>query len=143
MHYDLALLAEMCIELGLRHQLSEETLDVSLEDELVFRFTNYVEKGLPDCACGFKDTASHNHGDPVDLYTDRARAVLSSLDVLTGLVDGTVLVWERWSDCRLQDRSMIHKHFRESYEYLEPGDEYRIRRIRIVRESDQESPAGV
>lgn len=134
MHYDLPLLTEMCTELGLTFKLVDSTLDVFLEPGVSLRFTNYVENNSADCACGFVGTDSHSHGEPLDFYTDDASVELSSVDVLTGLLNGTVLVWERWSGGELQDRCLVHRDFHDDYKYLAPGEEYRVRRLAVVRD---------
>jgi len=133
MHYDLPLLAQFCGELGLSYCASGSALDVHVEATATFRFKNYVENGQPACACGFVESESHDHGEPILFTTDHASLSLTSLDILSGLIDGTLLLWERWRSGQLIVRTLVHKHLREDFEGLESGEEIRVRRIALLQ----------
>ena len=64
-------------------------------------------------------------------YVDRRGRVadLGYLDVLTGLVDGSVLVCERVLAGRITDRWLVHRDGVDEFAGLHAGEEIRVRRI--------------
>jgi hypothetical protein len=131
MHYDLTLIADLCTELGLAHtSIAGESVAVALEPGTTLRFENYIseEDGSDESVVGFEGTPSHSHGD-MSFYARGQQVELNSLDLLSGALDGTVLICEQWKDEKLADRWLVHKDFVDEFEYIEPGEEIRVRRV--------------
>jgi hypothetical protein len=131
MHYDLTLIADLCTELGLAHtSIAGKSVAVALEPGATLRFENYAseEDGSAESVVGFEGTPSHSHGD-MSFYARGQQVELNSLDLLSGAIDGTVLICERWKDEKLADRWLVHKDFVDEFNYIEPGEEIRVRRV--------------
>lgn len=130
MHYDLRLIADLCDELGLQSQLvADDSVAVILDPLTSLRFKNYKNEidSTDDCLIGFDGTPTHSHGD-LSFYARGKSLEMSYLDVVSALVDGTVLICERWQSQELVDRWLVHKDFIDEFNYLEAGEEVRVRR---------------
>jgi hypothetical protein len=131
MHYDLTLIADLCTELGLAHtSIPGNSVAVALEPGITLRFENYAsqEDGSDESVVGFEGTPSHSHGD-MSFYARGQQLELNALDLLSGAVDGKVLICERWKDGELTDRWLVHKDFVDEFDHIEPGEEIRVRRV--------------
>lgn len=88
------------------------------------------EADLPHPRTAFR-AGWHCHGD-FGAADPRGRYVaLDYLTVVSGLADGTVLVCERWRGAQLRRRSLIHRDYSDEFDYLEIGDEVRVRRATL------------
>ena len=131
MHYDLTSIADLCAELGLSHtSIAGKSVAVALEPGATLRFENYQseEDGSDESVVGFEGTPSHSHGD-MSFYARGQQVELNSLDLLSGAIDGTILICERWKDEKLADRWLVHKDFVNEFDYIESGEEIRVRRV--------------
>ncbi len=131
MHYDLAAIEKLCIELELEHELTGNSVAVKLDSKATLRFKNYrsEEDGTDDCLVGFDSTPSHSHGD-LEFYAREMSLDMNYLQALTAAVDGVVLICERWENEELVDRWLVHKDYIDEFNYLGPNEEIRIRRAR-------------
>lgn len=129
MPYDLDKLNRHCDALGFTAtRESVDALKVTIWDGVTLAFLNLVEES--DTLIGFEGTQWHTHGNMI-LMLDQANYVeLSECELLTGIKDGDIVVVERFVDSQLEDRWVAHKLEPFDIEYIEPGEELRIRRLR-------------
>lgn len=125
--FDLELVAELCAELGIEYSFVEPA-------RLEMRFAcgasiQFVNLSATDALIGCPTTGWHVHkvlpcSDPQGYGID-----IAYLDVVSGIADGTVLVCELYKNGKLFERSLIHKKYADEFQYLDNGDEVRIRRL--------------
>lgn len=129
MRYDLEIVSELCSELGLRVLRSGPSeVAIELEECVVLLIHNAEDE--QDCLIGFEGTEWHFH-DQFG-WSDRllgSSLWLDYLDVISGLADGTILICEHWSRGSLKERWLVHRDDVDEFQYMEAGDEIRIRRI--------------
>ena len=126
MRYDLEVIVELCREVGLgRVTRAPGEATIELEEGVALIFRNLDEED--DCVMGFRGTGWHTHGGL--LCSDRRGycVEMSYLDIVVGLASGTVLIGELWEDGKLADRWLVHKDYVDEFQYMQPGDEVRIR----------------
>ena len=135
MRFDLAMVSELCADVGLQCVLrSPEEAAVQLEPGVTLLFQNAPNDD--DCLVGFEGTQWHIHdgltcSDRHGFYVE-----LNYLDLVSGLADGTVLVCEQWLRGELADRSLVHRDFVDEFRFLENGEEIRIRPVSKRRAAD-------
>lgn len=128
MNYDLEMIKELCRELGLRVVTrSADRVAVDLEEGPVLIFVNAEEQ--EDSRVGFEGMSWHYHGKLICTDRHGNYIELGYLDVLTGLVDGKVLLCELWGEGKLQDCWLVHRDFIDEFGYLRAGEEVRVRRV--------------
>jgi len=128
MIYDLPIIAEYCIELGFRViENSDDVVKIEVEKGVTLEFMNIDNNS--DSLVGFSGTPWHGHGDLVFVVENGKYIELTPLDILQDLKLGRVLLLETWREGKLEDRAILHSESEETFEYMQPGDEYRIRRI--------------
>lgn len=128
MPIDLERIAQLGGELGLEvRRVPLDQVDLVLEPGVVLVFRNL--SGTADSLAGFEGFGWHFHGELE--YVDRRGRVadLGYLDVLTGLVDGRVLVCERVMAGRISDLWLVHRDGVDEFAGLHAGEEIRVRRI--------------
>lgn len=133
MLYEITLIDELCREIGLRSVVADSNqVSIEVEDNVVLNFLNIEDED--DCVAGFDGTPWHIHGG-IEFASRNGRYVeLEYLDILSGLADGTVLICDRWITGELKDRWLVHKDFVNEFEYMECGEELRIRMISTVKD---------
>ncbi len=134
MRYDFALIQELCTELGLSCTVRSSTLlAIDLGANAMLCFQN-VEKE-DDCLVGFEGTAWHVHDNFIFVDSRAYYIEMDYLDLLTGLKDGKILVSELWHDGKIVDRSLVHSEYNDELNYMQLGDEIRIRRAEVTSSS--------
>lgn len=135
MTYDLERINELCRELGLRTvPRSADRVAVELEEGLVLVFVNLalvlvnIEQ-QEDCLAGFEEMDWHCHGDFIFMDPRGHHVKLGSLDVLTGLVDGQILLCELWRQGERQQCWLVHRDFMDEFGHLRTDEEIRVRRV--------------
>ncbi len=125
MLYELPLIKELCDEIGLKATMRNgNEVAIELDSDIVLCAKNIDGD---NCLMGFEGTPSHFHGDIqfVDsrgYYTD-----VSYLDLITGIVEGKVLVCERWQKESLKDRYFIHSEYNDEFKYMQPGEKFVVK----------------
>jgi hypothetical protein len=128
MRFDLAMVCELCDEVGLHCvRRSSDEVAVHLESGVTLLFQNAPNED--DCLVGFEGAQWHTHdglrcSDRHGFYIE-----LSYLDLVSGLADGTVLVCELRVRGALADRWLVHADFVDEFRHLQDGDEIRIRPV--------------
>jgi hypothetical protein len=130
MRYDLAMLSEYCLEIGLDAAMPDEaTLQISLGDDTVLCFRN--DDRDYDCLMGFAGTPWHAHGELMFCDSGGRYIQLDPLGVLGGLRDGSVLICTLELENKLVDRWLVHKEYNDEFGHLEPGERIIVCRARI------------
>lgn len=129
MPYDLDKLQRDCDAPGFTAtRESVDALKVTIREGVTLAFLNLVEES--DTLIGFEGTQWHTHGNMI-LMLDQANYVkLRECELLTGIMDGDIVIVERFVDAQPEDRLVAHKLEPFDIEYIEPGEERRIRRLR-------------
>lgn len=131
MQYDLAMIAELCDELGIRVAGREENeIELDLGHEAILHFENWPDED--DCLMGFLGASWHTHGEMMWSGREGVHADLDELGIVAGLADGTVQVCELWSRSVLVDRLLVHRDLLTVCDGLGVEDEVRIRRARTT-----------
>ena len=134
MRYDLALIQELCVELGLHCAMQSSTLlAIDLGDGAVLCFQNAEKED--DSLVGFEGTPSHIHDNFMFVDSRAYYIEIDYLGVLTGLKDGRILVCELWHDGKIVDRNLVHSEYNDELRYMQHGDEIRIRRAVVTSSS--------
>jgi hypothetical protein len=131
MQYDLDMVRDLCDELGLqRTSVSGDPVQIQVAEG-----AELVLQNLPDddSLIGFSDTGWHSHGDLMFADARGYYVELTYLDVLTGLADGSVLICELWRPDGLEDRWLTHKDFANDFQYMQAGDEIRVRPASVAK----------
>ncbi len=127
MRYDLEFLNQFSCEIGLKSSLVDRlSLNLDLGGGAILCFRNSEIEG--DCLLGFSDTPWHTHGDLIFVDPRGHYVELESLDLLSGLVSGLVLVCEREVEGKIADRWLIHREYNDEFKYLEVGERVIARR---------------
>lgn len=128
MYYDLDTLEEFCGELDFPScRSSPDVLEITIFEGTVLEFHNLRDE--QDTAAGFGGTPWHFHGKLMLMTGDSTYVELDELDILQGLRSGSVLVVEQNFDGTLNDRWLAHKGKDLNFQYIEPGEELRVRRL--------------
>lgn len=128
MAYDFELIKTLLSPLrGARFVERPDSLAAEFADGVTLRFENAEIDA--NSLVRFDGTDWHHHGDFIFADADGNFATLEYGDVLLGLVDGTILVCERWAKGQLADRWLIHSRYADELRDIEQGEEIRIRRI--------------
>ncbi len=131
MRYDLDLLSEYCREIGLVSRIAvPSTLKVFLGDDAVLCFQNAEHE--KDCLMGFLGTPWHTHDDLMFCDPRGHYIELDALNLLSGLIGGTVLVCERHANGTLTDRWLIHREYNDEFRHLGPGERIIVRRAKTA-----------
>ena len=117
MRFDLAMVSELCGEVGLscvRRSAAEAA--VYLGEGITLLFQNATNED--DNLIGFEGTQWHTHdgltcSDRHGFYVE-----LRYLDLVSGLADGTILVCELWVRGELSDRWLVHRDFVDECRHL-------------------------
>lgn len=127
MRYDLDILNEYCREIGLAARIADQShFEVFLGNGAVLCFQNAERE--QDCLMGLLDTPWHTHDDLMFADPRGHFIELDPLNLLSGLMAGTVLVCERRLEGKLVDRWLVHSEYNDEFRYLEPGEEIIVRR---------------
>jgi hypothetical protein len=138
MRYDLDLLSDFCREIGLAARLTDEqSLEVLMGDGAILCFQN--DDREEDCLLGFLGTPWHTHWDLTFANAQGCHIEVDSLDLLTGLKSGQVLICERHVAGQPLDRWLIHSEYNDEFQYL--GETERIT-VRRARAPDTSGPGG-
>jgi hypothetical protein len=129
MAYDLALLADQCSKLGWYATTpSAGRLAIALDSGTTLLFVNDVgDDG--DNSVGFDGYGWHTHGGPIFSDSRGFYVELEYTDILPGLADKTLLICELWQRGKLSDRWLIHRDYVSDLNYMQDGDEVRIRPV--------------
>lgn len=128
MRYDLTLIYELCGELGLSARYhDEQCVEIDLGPSGLLCFQN--AENDKDCLIGFRGTEWHTHDDLMFVDGRGNYVELNYMDLLTGLVDGQVLVCERLLKGELLDRWLIHRDYSDEFKYMDPGEQIAVRRV--------------
>jgi len=128
MYYDLEIIEEYSGELGFSFSRpTPDSLKVEMLEGIFLEFQNLRDE--EDTAAGFSGTPSHWHGKLTVNTSDSTYIELDELDVLRGLRCGDLLIVERYLNGSLSDRWVAHKKESLDVQYIEPGEEMRIRRL--------------
>lgn len=132
MPYDLDLLGEYCVEIGLDARTGDGcVLDILLGEGAVLQFVKHEHE--EHCLFGFETTPWHAHGNELEFSGPRGYYVeLDLLSLLAGLVSGDVLVCDLEADGKLVDRWLVHKNFNNEFAHLDPGERILVRRARCA-----------
>ncbi|WNC69095.1 hypothetical protein RI845_02815 [Thalassotalea nanhaiensis] len=126
MIYDLKLVAELSKELGFSIVDSSQTsVDIKIFEDAILVFQNIDEQ--TDSLIGFSGTPWHEHGVLMFSGSDGCYTELAYIDVLSEIKLGKVLVCELFNHGVLKDRYLVHKNHIDEFEYMQSGDEIRIR----------------
>ncbi len=128
MHYDLLLINELCMEMGLASTIRQAyELAIELDPGIVLLFENTDHES--DCMMSFEGTVWHTHGDLC--FADRCGSNINMdyLDVIIGIANGTILICELWVQGELADRWIVHRDYVDEFGYLQNGDELRMRPV--------------
>jgi hypothetical protein len=127
MRYDLALIQARCREGGLPTSLrSKVRLDVMLGKDIVLSVVNAEREA--DSLIGFEQAGWHFHGDKLFNDAHGHYIEMTYLEIISALIDGQVLIRERWTNGVLKRRELIHRDYNDELSCMEPGDEVRILR---------------
>jgi hypothetical protein len=128
MTYDLPMITELCNELGYEKvESSSDKVEVELLENVTLAFQNI--DNCTDSLMGFLGTPWHNHGDIMFSGQEGQYIEMTYLDVVSGLKEGKILVCELHNNEVLKDRYLVHRDLVDEFNYMEPGDEIRVRRI--------------
>lgn len=128
MYYDLDLLEEYCEELGFSSvRPSPDSLKVKILEGIDLEFHNL--RDAEDMIAGFNGMPSHWHGHAILNIRDAMYVELDELDIVKGLRCGDVVIVEQYLKGDLKDRWIAHKDEKLDVQYIEPGEEVRIRRL--------------
>lgn len=125
--FDLQLVAQLCEQLGIECSLVEpEKLQMRFVCGATIEFANLPST---DAMIGCPDTGWHVHevlpcSDPQGYGIN-----IDYLNVVSGIADGSVLVCELYTNGSLITRSLVHKKYVDEFQYLDSGDEVKIRRL--------------
>lgn len=131
MRYDLELVTELCREVGLSARMeSGQRVDIDLGQGAILCFQNAERE--EDCLIGFLGMPWHAHdklmfGDSRGYYVE-----LDYLNLLTGLMDGRVLLCEQEVAGRTVDRWLVHSEYNDEFKYLEEGERIIVRRAMLA-----------
>lgn len=153
MRFDLAMVSELCGEVGLSCvRRSADEVAVHLGDGITLLFQNvateYTGEGgatatnEDDNLIGFEGAQWHTHDGLMCSDRHGFYVELSYLDVVSGLADGTVLICEQWLHGELADRWLVHREFVDEFRYLQNGEEIRIRSVSGQRDASPSRSEG-
>ncbi|MBR4374860.1 MAG: hypothetical protein IKP49_10915 [Treponema sp.] len=141
-HYDFALIKDFLSEYGVKVEVEENVLSAFLADDICMRFYN-AEDPI-DVRCAFcSDWDWHCHGDFYFFDENGIGIQLGYLDFLEELVDGNILICFEYRNGKLFEIRPAHiKYFDKSdFEYLENGEEIRIRRLKFEKRKTDKTEA--
>ena len=106
-----------------------KTNEVEIESRggAILLFQNYESED--DCAIGFTTTTWHAHGDLMFVDGRGNYVEVDSLDILTGLKNGSLLICELWRDDQLCDRWLIDRDYHDELKHLGKGEKIKIYRF--------------
>ena len=82
-----------------------------------------------DTLIGFKGTPWHTHGKLMLMLGDKSYDEFDEVSILRGIKSSDILINERYLNNTLDDRWLVHKNEKVDVQYLQPGEEIRIRRM--------------
>ena len=126
MRYDLDLVYEMCLEIGLSaHLTTDQRVEIDLGKGAILCVLNAERE--EDCLIGFLGTPWHVHDNP--MFADAHGYIeVDYLNLIVGLKEGEILICEQEVEGRMVDRWLIHSRYNDEFEYLDEGERNIIRR---------------
>lgn len=130
MRYDLALVNQLCQEIGLLVGLATDSrIEVDLGRGAILCFRNAERE--EDCLLGFLGMPWHVH-DNLMFADARGNCIeLDYLDLLTGLKEGRVLICEREVKGRTADIWLVHGEYNDELKYLAEGERIIVSRATV------------
>lgn len=105
----------------------ENSVRIDLGSSVSMEFVNWPNKD--DCLLGFSDTGWHTHGDLLLVTRDHHERSFDQMDVVAGLANGNLLIFEKWSNGLIEDRELVLPDFDISEEFeFSQQIEIRVRR---------------
>ncbi len=102
----------------------ENLVKVMLEEDIYLFFENIEED---DCIIGFEGTPWHFHGD-IQFCDGRGYYLdVNYIDIITEIINGTILVCENWMNDKLEDRYLIHNELNDEFKYMRPTEKIIIK----------------
>ena len=128
MRYRLDELVKLSAELGLvSRRVDADRLDVVIDDGCVLAFCNLQDEA--DTLVGFDGTPWHSHGLVQFMTGETTYVEYDEIEILIALGTGDLVIISEYSDGRLHDRSLAHRHEALDLRYMQPGDEIRVLRL--------------
>jgi len=126
--YRLDELVKLSAELGLvSRRVDADRLDVVIDDGCVLAFCNLQDEA--DTLVGFDGTPWHSHGLVQFMTGETTYVEYDEIEILIALGTGDLVIISEYSDGRLHDRSLAHRHEALDLRYMQPGDEIRVLRL--------------
>jgi hypothetical protein len=130
MRYDLALVRQLCREIGLIVQRdADHRVEVDLGHGAILCFQNAERE--EDCAIGFLGMPWHAHDNIMFADAHGNYIELDYLNLLTALKEGRVLVCELEKKGRTVDIWPVHSEYNDELKYLEEGERIIVRRATV------------
>jgi hypothetical protein len=129
MQYDIALIEQLCREIGLPTRIQTDTsIEIDLGEGAALFFENSPNE--EDSAIGFSDTPWHTHGETLMFVAAHGHYIeCDYLDLVVGLQEGRILVGERIVNGQILDRWLVHHVYNDELKYLDPGEKIIVRRV--------------
>jgi hypothetical protein len=130
MRYDLALVDQLCREIGLIVRLAtDRRIEVDLGRGTILCVQNAERE--EDCLIGLLGMPWHVHDNLVFVGGRGYFIELDYLDLLTGLKEGRVLICEREVKGRAADIWLVHSEFNDELKYLAEGERIIVSRATV------------
>ena len=126
MIYDLKIIAELSKEVGFdKVKTTEDSVEIEIFENTILVFQN-IGDGT-DSLIGFIGTPWHCHGDLMFSGSEGRYIEMQYIDIISAIKKGDVLICELHNNGVLKDRYLVHKKLVDEFNYMEPGDEIRVR----------------
>src|SRR5262245_9719034 len=126
MRYDFELVSNLCSEIGLSAQSSDQGVEIDLGAGAILKLLN--AECEEDCLGGFPEFGWHFHDSLMFADAHGNSLECNYLNLLTGLADGSVLICEQVRHGRIFDRWLIHRDYSGEFSDLDKGDYIIVRR---------------
>ena len=129
MNYDFDMIQSLLGMLSSKCHRSDDTLEISIEPGITLCFVNHPN--AEESLMAFKDTPWHVHG-AIGFADNRGyHTEMEYPDVIRGILDGTILICERFLNGTLVDRWLMHSAYADEFRWMEPSEEIRVKRANV------------
>jgi hypothetical protein len=125
MKIDLDTIEKLAQELGFSAKRTDpDKIEIIIANDITFVFRNFKEED--DNLYGFEGTPWHSHNALLLMTSENCYIELNDIEIISGIKDGSILIFEQYKDGKLIDRWIGHRDNKIDNRYMEPGEEMRI-----------------
>lgn len=105
--------------------------EISLDQDVTIRFQNAENE--KDSLIAFVNSEWHCHNDIIFSGKNGYYTSLNYIDFISEIIDGNILICSSYAARELKDVYPVHKDYFDEFDYMEFGEELRIKKLKIEK----------